>query len=105
MMRVEQVLSGYKFHQLLFNLDHVFAWSNAGAVAYPENMRVYGHRQLAKSSVENNVCGFAADTGERLQRLSGLWYFACVMLQQQATGLDHVPGFAVKQANCLDVFR
>ncbi|MNG24936.1 hypothetical protein D3C84_1097160 [compost metagenome] len=62
-MGVEQVLLGYKLHQFLLHLDHIFAGSNTGTVADPENMGVHRHGQLAKGGIEHHVRCLAADAG------------------------------------------
>ena len=61
-MGVQQVLAGYKAQQFVLNLDHVFAWRQAGAIADAEYVCVHGHGHLTKCRVENHVGGFASDT-------------------------------------------
>ncbi len=66
-------------------------------------MRVHRHRDLAESGVEHNVSGFAPDARQRLECFSGLRYFTVVQFHQHAAGFDHVFGFAVVEADGLDV--
>lgn len=68
-------------------------------------MRVDRHGQLPESGVEHHVGGFSADARQRFEFFAGLRDFAVMTLDQQAASLDDILGFAVIEADGLDVLR
>lgn len=92
-----------EFGQSIFDFERVFSLCQAGAVCNAKNMRVYGDRWFTKRSIENDVRGFSADPGQRLECCAGSRNFTIVFIQQYSTGLDDVLCLAVEQADGLYV--
>ena len=65
-------------------------------------MGVDGERLLAKRGVEHHVGCLAADAGQRLKFFAGAGDFAAVVIDQRLAEGDHILGFGVEQADCLD---
>ena len=65
-------------------------------------MCVDGDRGLTKSSIQNDVCCFPANAGQRFEFFSSSWHFTAEFFEQNAAGLDDVPGFAVVETDCLN---
>lgn len=78
-MRVQQISLGHELQQCLLHLDHVLSRGDAGAVAYPENVGIHGHGQLAERSVKHYVRGLAAHAGQGFQGLSGFRHLTVVL--------------------------
>ena len=67
-------------------------------------MRVDSHGRVTKGCVQDNIGRFTTYPWQGLQRLSVLWYFAVIFVQQDLAGLDDIAGLAVIQAYRLNVF-
>ncbi|MNI91457.1 hypothetical protein D3C73_1491200 [compost metagenome] len=65
-MGIEQIILGYEPEQFFLDFQYRLAWSDTGAIADPENMRVDRHGGLAEGCIEYHVGGLAANTGQRL---------------------------------------
>ena len=66
-------------------------------------MGVHGNGRVSKGRVEDDVGCFSAHARQCLKVGSIFRNLAIVLVHQDFTGLDDVLGFAVKQANGLDV--
>jgi len=62
-------------------------------------MGVDGDCWLTERGVQYNVSRLATDAGERFQCLSGAWYLAVILVNQNTAGLDDVLGLAVKKSD------
>lgn len=60
MVRIEQIVLGHKFHQLLLDLHHIFPWCDARTVADAKDVSVYSHRDLTESGVEHDIGSLAS---------------------------------------------
>src|SRR5579859_7510920 len=96
-------LERYDLLKFVFHGTHVFARRETSAVGDAKNMCVHGNRGVAKSGVEDDIRGFAADARQRLQSLASLWHLAAVLVHQNAAQRDHVLGLAVEQADGGDI--
>jgi hypothetical protein len=88
--------------ELRLDLVDRLAWSQAGAVADPEDVRVDRERLLAERGIEDHVRGLSSDPRQRLQFLAGTRHFTAVAIDQRLAEGDDVPGFGVEQADRLD---
>ena len=93
----------YDFKQLFLSLAQIFYEVPPGVVRDAKNMCVDSNSRMAESGIENNVRGFAADTGQRLQQSSILRDVAIVLGDQDFAWLNHVLRFGIKQADRFDV--
>ncbi len=91
------------FQQFLFHQLDILAGGKVGAVAHAKDVSVHGNGWPAKGGIQHHVSGFTPDARQGLQRGAVFRHLAAVQLQQHAAGLNHVLGFAVKQADGLDV--
>ena len=80
-----------------------FAGREAGAVGDAEDVSVDGDLALAEDDVENDVGSFAADAGERLERVAVGGDLAAVKLDQHAAEADEVSGLGIVEAYGLEV--
>ena len=67
-------------------------------------MGVHGHGWLPERCVQHHISRFTADAGQGFQVFPPGRDFTAVFLDQNAAGLDHILGLAVKQPDGLDVF-
>lgn len=103
MVSVLHEFRGNIFEQFLFDLEHVLARRQAGAVTDTEDMCIHGNGRMAEGGVQYHIGGLTPDTGQGLKCLARRWDFPFVFVQQDLTGLDNVFGLGVEQANGLDV--
>jgi|GEM_PF-6450504 len=96
-------LAGHMTHQGCFHRVDILALGNASAVADAKNMRIHRDGGPAERGVEHHIGGLAANAGQALQGGTVFRYFAAMLVEQNAAGLDGVFGLGVKQANRLDV--
>ena len=68
--------------QRLFDLEGRLARRKTRSVGDPEDMRVDANSGLAKYHVEDNVCGFATNARERLERRAVSGDLAAVLLDK-----------------------
>ena len=57
------------FFQLLFHIQHSFAWRQSGAVADAEEMGIDGNGGHPEGDIEDDVGGFAPNTRQAFQHL------------------------------------
>ena len=95
-MHVDLEFFWYHFKQLFLSLAQIFTRCHLGAVRAAKNMSVDSNSRMAVSASENNVRGFAADTGQRLQQSSILGGVAIVLGDQDFACLNHVLSFGIK---------
>src|SRR6185312_2558080 len=100
---VELEFGGGILVQGVFDGARGFAGGEARAVGDAKDVGVDGDLGLAEDDVENDVGGFAADAGERLERVAVGGDFAAVELDQHAAEADQVLGFGVVEADALEV--
>ena len=101
-MRVAAEGLGHDLVEFALDFVDVLAGSEASAVADAEDMRVDSERFLAERGVEHDICGFAADSGKRLQLLAGAGDFATMPIDQSLAERDDVLRLGVEQADRLD---
>ena len=65
-------------------------------------MCVHSDRGLTKCRIQNNICRFPANTGQRFEFFSCSRYFTAEFFEQNAAGLDDVLGFAVVETDRLN---
>ena len=70
MMRANPKRLRRVFFKGAFHRKYIFARRDSGAVADAENMRVDGKCLRSERGVHNDIGGFAADTGQSLQRVA-----------------------------------
>ena len=70
MVGVAQIGRWHCFKQLLFDLQYSLARCNAKTIAEAKKMRIDRNCRLSENIVQNNICGLAANTGERFQVFS-----------------------------------
>ena len=95
-MHVDVEFFWYHFKQLSLSLAQIFTRCHLGAVRDAKNGCVDSNSRMAVSASENNVRGFAADTGQRLQQSSILGGVAIVWGDQDFACLNHVLSFGIK---------
>ena len=95
-MRVDLEFFWYHFKKLFLSLARIFTRCRLGAVRDLKYMCVDSNSRMAVSASENNVRGFAADTGRRLQQSSILVGVAIVLGDQDFACLNHVLSFGTK---------
>ncbi len=88
--------------QLQLDRKHILAARQPGAIGHAKNVRIDGDRRLAKSNIQNDVGGLAADPGQGLELVAVGWNLAAVLLDQLSRRGDHVFRLGVKQADGLD---
>ena len=72
------VLVALRHHAIEGELDieRRLAGGEPGAVRHAEDVGVDGDGRLAEGDVEHDIRGFAADAGQRLERLAGVRHLA-----------------------------
>ena len=60
-MRVEQELLRNALHQFTLDDQRCLAYGETGSVTYTENMRIHGHRGLAKGGVQDDIGRFTSN--------------------------------------------
>ena len=63
-MGILKVAFRRKFEQLLLHMQHRFARAQPSSVGNSKNMRVHCDSRFSKRGIQDNICGFAADTRE-----------------------------------------
>src|SRR5579859_934709 len=104
-VRVAAEFLGHEFQQALFHLDHVGSGRDAGAIGDAEDVRIHRDRVLAERGIQNDVRGFAPDSGEAFEIVPVRWHFATEFFQQQRAGCEDIFGFRAVQADTLYVRR
>ena len=104
-MGIHQKFFGNKAHQLVFNLTHILARRDFGAVSHTENVGINRHNRLSECSIQYHVGSFPADTWQRFQSLSVGRHFAIVFFQQNTASLHDVFGFGFVEAYSFGVFH
>ena len=102
-MHVDLEFLWYHFEKFLLRLAQIFTRCHLGVVRDAKNMCVDSNSRMAESGIENNVRGFAADTGQRRQQSSILGDVAIVLGDQDFACLNHVLCLGIKQAERFDV--
>ena len=98
MMRIEEELRRHKFQQPILDFAHRFAGRDSSAIRDPKYVRIHRNGRLAECRVENHVGGFAADTGQLLERLASCGHLTGMAIHQQLRHSDDVLGLGVVQA-------
>jgi len=66
--------------ELALDLEGRLAGCHAGSIADTEDVGIDRDGRLTECNVEHDICGLAADAGERLQRLARAWDVAAMVL-------------------------
>ena len=66
-------------------------------------MGVDGNRWMAKSDIQDDAGGFAADARQGFESLGGLRHFAGVQIHQHFASRNNVFGFGAVEPDALDV--
>ena len=102
-MGILKVAFRRKFEQFLLYMQHRFARAQPSSVGNSKNMRVHRNSRFSKRGIQDNVCGFAADTRESFQCFSVGRHLSVVQIDQHVTGSDDVVCFCVIQTDCSNV--
>ena len=102
-MRVSAERLRYDLLELRFDFLRCFARCEARSVGDAEYMRVDGESFFPESGVQNHVCRFAADSGERLKLFTGAWNLTAEVADQRLRQGDDILCLGIEQANRLDL--
>ena len=102
-MRVCAELLGHDLDEAVLDFAHVAPGREPGAVRDAEDVRVDGDRRLAEGGVHHDVCGLAADAGQRLERRALARHFAAVPLEDHPRRREDVLRLHAPQADRADV--
>lgn len=100
---VSTVGSGYVLHKSMFHLQRGFPRGEARAIGNTEDVGIDGNSRFTKGRVQYNVCSFAADSGQGLQRRARTWHAAAMARDQKPRRIENIHGFGVVQADGFDV--
>ncbi len=104
MVGIGQQVGRDAFQQGVFDGARRGAGAEAGAVADAENVGVDRQGWLAEGDVQDDVGGFAADAGQRLEGFAGTGHLAVVVLDELAGEFGDVFGLALPEAEGADDF-
>ncbi len=92
----------YGCFEFLLHLERRLAGREPRAVADAKNVGVHRDGGLTECHVEHDICGFAADTGKRFERLARARHLAAVFGDKPFRQRNHVLGLVAEEANGLD---
>ena len=97
----------YVFHQVLFGSQWGGAgrWHQSDAVAYPEDVGVYGHGGFVEYHALNDVGCLPAHSRSLGELFQGIGHVALEVLDQHLCHAYQVLGFVVGIADAADVFE
>lgn len=105
MMGMQEMTFRDSPHQGNFNFFRCGGMYQAAAVGDAENMGVNGDPRLPEGDVENDIRGFAADTGKRRQGIKRSRDLTAEIVQKFAAKPDDRFRLVVVKADGLDLFR
>ncbi len=87
-------------------LDRIngFARCDAGSVAQTKDMRIDGLCGLTPPHVQNDICGLATDTRQRLKGCAGIGNLTAVLLDNYPAELYDVLGLVSVKTDAFDMF-
>ena len=103
MVGILHVFLRRRLYEAVFNLSGILPRGQPCAISHSKNMGIDGNFVLAVHHVQNNAGGFAANAGQRLERVTGVGHFAVVLVHYLLREANEVLGLHVVQANGLQV--
>ena len=90
---------GCHFRQSFFDFERRLALGETGSIRDAKNMCIDGNGGFTESRIKDHVGGFSANSGESLKIVTRVRYFAVMLFNEHAAGLNDVFGFAVEESN------